>query len=180
MKVKFFEIEGPLLIDVDVFKDERGFFLESFNKEKFSEIAGIKYEFVQDNHSASTKNVLRGLHYQVAPNEQGKLVRCIVGKVYDVAVDIRENSPTFGKYIGVYLSEESKSQFWIPPGFAHGFLVMSDRAEFAYKTTGYYSKVDERGIKWDDPSLDIKWPLIDAPILSEKDKSQPLLKDIGW
>ncbi|WP_052285264.1 dTDP-4-dehydrorhamnose 3,5-epimerase [Kluyvera genomosp. 1] len=180
MKVTSFDIAGPLLIEVDVFKDDRGFFLESFNKKKFFEITKMNYDFVQDNHSASSKNVLRGLHYQVSPNEQGKLVRCLVGEVYDVAVDIRRGSPTFGKYIGVVLSDKNMNQFWIPPGFAHGFLVLSDKAEFAYKTTNYYSKVDERSIRWDDPSINIKWPITEEPILSVKDKTSPFLDDLPY
>ena len=133
--------------------------------------------FVQDNHSKSSKGVLRGLHYQLPPHAQGKLVRCVAGEVFDVAVDIRKSSPTFGKWVGVHLSGENKRQLWIPEGFAHGFVTLSDTAEFLYKTTNYYAPSSDRGIRWDDPDIGIKWPIEQSPILSEKDKLQPLLKN---
>ncbi|HFP1486199.1 TPA: dTDP-4-dehydrorhamnose 3,5-epimerase, partial [Escherichia coli] len=152
-----------------VFGDERGFFMESFNQKVFEEAVGRKVEFVQDNHSKSSKGVLRGLHYQLEPYAQGKLVRCVVGEVFDVAVDIRKSSPTFGKWVGVNLSAENKRQLWIPEGFAHGFLVLSEIAEFVYKTTNYYHPESEGCIKWDDSFLMIDWP--NKPIaISEKDK----------
>ncbi|HGB4970986.1 TPA: dTDP-4-dehydrorhamnose 3,5-epimerase, partial [Salmonella enterica subsp. enterica serovar Aberdeen] len=139
--------------------DERGFFMESFNQKVFEEAVGRKIEFVQDNHSKSTKGVLRGLHYQVEPYAQGKLVRCIAGEVFDVAVDIRKDSETFGKWVGVNISSENKRQLWIPEGFAHGFLVLSDSADFLYKTSNYYSPIHERGIVWNDPTININWPI---------------------
>ncbi|ECP4318323.1 dTDP-4-dehydrorhamnose 3,5-epimerase, partial [Salmonella enterica] len=148
---------------------ERGFFMESFNQKVFEEAVGRKIEFVQDNHSKSTKGVLRGLHYQVEPYAQGKLVRCIAGEVFDVAVDIRKDSETFGKWVGVNISSENKRQLWIPEGFAHGFLVLSDSADFLYKTSNYYSPIHERGIVWNDPTININWPINIDKILSEKD-----------
>ena len=165
------EIPDVLIFEPKVFGDERGFFFESFNQKIFEEAVGRKVEFVQDNHSKSTKGVLRGLHYQLEPYAQGKLVRCVVGEVYDVAVDIRKSSPTFGKWVGVNLSAENKRQLWIPEGFAHGFLVLSEVAEFVYKTNNFYSPECERTIKWDDNDLNIKWPLqlIDNVIVSDKD-----------
>ncbi|EBA8875213.1 dTDP-4-dehydrorhamnose 3,5-epimerase, partial [Salmonella enterica] len=163
------EIPGVLIFEPKVFSDERGFFMESFNQKVFEEAVGRKIEFVQDNHSKSTKGVLRGLHYQVEPYAQGKLVRCIAGEVFDVAVDIRKDSETFGKWVGVNISSENKRQLWIPEGFAHGFLVLSEEAEFVYKTSNYYSGEHERGIIWNDPDIDITWG-IDSPILSLKDK----------
>ncbi|MCL9647637.1 dTDP-4-dehydrorhamnose 3,5-epimerase [Pantoea eucrina] len=167
------EIEDVLILEPKVFGDERGFFMESFNQKKFNEIVGREINFVQDNHSKSAKGVLRGLHYQTEPFAQGKLVRCVAGEVFDVAVDIRQSSPTFGKWVGVNLSAENKRQLWIPEGFAHGFLVLSEMAEFVYKTTDYYNPVSDRGIAWDDANLCINWPLTSAPLLSEKDKKQP-------
>ncbi|EEW0466670.1 TPA: dTDP-4-dehydrorhamnose 3,5-epimerase, partial [Escherichia coli] len=158
-----------LIFEPKVFGDERGFFMESFNQKVFEEAVGRKVEFVQDNHSKSSKGVLRGLHYQLEPYAQGKLVRCVVGEVFDVAVDIRKSSPTFGKWVGVNLSAENKRQLWIPEGFAHGFLVLSEIAEFVYKTTNYYHPESEGCIKWDDSFLMIDWP--NKPIaISEKDK----------
>ncbi|EIJ8570607.1 dTDP-4-dehydrorhamnose 3,5-epimerase, partial [Salmonella enterica] len=133
--------------------------MESFNQKVFEEAVGRKIEFVQDNHSKSTKGVLRGLHYQVEPYAQGKLVRCIAGEVFDVAVDIRKDSETFGKWVGVNISSENKRQLWIPEGFAHGFLVLSDSADFLYKTSNYYSPIHERGIVWNDPTININWPI---------------------
>ncbi|RZM88879.1 MULTISPECIES: dTDP-4-dehydrorhamnose 3,5-epimerase [unclassified Escherichia] len=163
------EIPDVLIFEPKVFGDERGFFFESFNQKIFEEAVGRKIEFVQDNHSKSSKGVLRGLHYQLEPYAQGKLVRCVVGEVFDVAVDIRKSSPTFGKWVGVNLSAENKRQLWIPEGFAHGFLVLSEIAEFVYKTTNYYHPESEGCIKWDDSFLMIDWP--NKPIsISEKDK----------
>ena len=162
-------IPEVLIIEPKVFGDERGFFFESFNEQKFKSLTGTDYIFVQDNHSRSIKNVLRGLHYQIN-QPQGKLVRVITGEVYDVAVDLRKSSPTFGKWVGEYLSENNKRQFWVPPGFAHGFLVISDYAEFLYKTTDYYAPEHERCIVWNDPHLNIVWPVDELPILSDKDK----------
>jgi dTDP-4-dehydrorhamnose 3,5-epimerase len=162
------EIPDVLIIEPDVFGDERGFFFESFNQRVWEEKTGVKACFVQDNHSRSGKNVLRGLHYQIR-QPQGKLVRVILGQVFDVAVDIRTGSPTFGKWVGEYLSAENKRQLWIPEGFAHGFLVISDVAEFLYKTTDYWAPEHERTIIWDDSDLDIKWPLQGEPILARKD-----------
>ncbi|EKO5017853.1 dTDP-4-dehydrorhamnose 3,5-epimerase, partial [Escherichia coli] len=152
------EIPDVLIFEPKVFGDERGFFMESFNQRQFEEIVGRKISFVQDNHSKSKKGVLRGLHYQLPPFAQGKLVRCINGEVYDVAVDLRPESINYGKWVGIILSAENKKQLWIPEGFAHGFLVISEFAEFAYKTTNYYSKESERGIRWNDPTINIQWP----------------------
>ncbi|HCH9283132.1 TPA: dTDP-4-dehydrorhamnose 3,5-epimerase [Salmonella enterica] len=167
------EIPEVLIFEPKVFSDERGFFMESFNQKVFEEAVGRKIEFVQDNHSKSTKGVLRGLHYQVEPYAQGKLVRCIAGEVFDVAVDIRKDSETFGKWVGVNISSENKRQLWIPEGFAHGFLVLSDSADFLYKTSNYYSPIHERGIVWNDPTININWPINIDKILSEKDTILP-------
>ncbi|MBY7189962.1 dTDP-4-dehydrorhamnose 3,5-epimerase [Escherichia ruysiae] len=167
------EIPDVLIFEPKVFGDERGFFFESFNQKVFEEAVGRKVEFVQDNHSKSSKGVLRGLHYQLEPYAQGKLVRCVVGEVFDVAVDIRKSSPTFGKWVGVNLSAENKRQLWIPEGFAHGFLVLSETAEFVYKTTNYYHPESDRGIIWDDPELQINWPVDGELNLSTKDMKQP-------
>ncbi|EAZ9462132.1 dTDP-4-dehydrorhamnose 3,5-epimerase, partial [Salmonella enterica] len=167
------EIPDVLIFEPKVFSDERGFFMESFNQKVFEEAVGRKIEFVQDNHSKSTKGVLRGLHYQVQPYAQGKLVRCIAGEVFDVAVDIRKDSETFGKWVGVNISSENKRQLWIPEGFAHGFLVLSDSADFLYKTSNYYSPIHERGIVWNDPTININWPINIDKILSEKDTILP-------
>ena len=164
------EIPDVLIFEPKVFGDERGFFFESFNQKVFEETVGRKVEFVQDNHSKSCKGVLRGLHYQLEPYAQGKLVRCVVGEVFDVAVDIRKSSPTFGKWVGVNLSAKNKRQLWIPEGFAHGFLVLSETAEFLYKTTNYYHPESDRGIIWNDPDINIIWPNIAEPLLSNKDK----------
>jgi dTDP-4-dehydrorhamnose 3,5-epimerase len=165
-----------LIIEPKVFGDERGFFYESFNARTFAEQTGITAQFVQDNHSKSVKGVLRGLHYQIQ-QAQGKLVRVVAGEVFDVAVDIRKHSPTFGKWVGVLLSAENKRQMWIPQGFAHGFLVTSESAEFLYKTTDYYAPEFERSIIWNDPAIGIQWPIANEPTLSNKDKVAPLLKD---
>lgn len=152
-----------------VFNDDRGFFYESFNQKFFNKEINTNIEFVQDNHSKSSYGTLRGLHYQLPPFDQGKLVRVVSGEVYDVAVDIRKNSPTFGKYYAVFLSGENKKQFWIPSGFAHGFLTLSDEAEFLYKTTNFYSPSHERCIKWDDKDISVDWPKTDEINLSQKD-----------
>lgn len=165
-----------LILEPKVFGDERGFFFESFNQKTLAELAGIAMPFVQDNHSRSARNVLRGLHYQIQ-QPQGKLVRVTAGEVYDVAVDIRKSSTTFGKWVGVRLTAENKRMMWVPPGFAHGFLVLSDYAEFLYKTTDYYAPEFERCIAWNDPDLAIDWPLDAEPQLSAKDKAGIALKD---
>ncbi|WP_047453649.1 dTDP-4-dehydrorhamnose 3,5-epimerase [Rhizobium rhizogenes] len=165
------------IIESTVFADDRGFFLESFNQAKFETAIGRSVAFVQDNHSRSGKGVLRGLHYQLPPHAQAKLVRVVAGEVYDVAVDIRRSSPTFGQWVGVFLSEENKRQLWIPEGFAHGFLTLSDRVEFLYKTTNYYAPESDRGIRWDDPKIAIDWKTVGALTLSTKDQRQPLLMD---
>ena len=163
------EIPEVLILEPKVFGDERGFFYESFNARRFAEATGWDVDFVQDNHSRSVKGVLRGLHYQIQ-QPQGKLVRVAVGEVWDVAVDIRKGSPTFGKWVGVSLSATNHRQLWVPAGFAHGFVVVSDVAEFLYKTTDYYAPEHERCIRWNDPTLAIPWPLEDEPSLSAKDK----------
>lgn len=162
-------LPGVLALEPKVFGDARGFFFESYNKRVLAEAAGIDAEFVQDNHSLSARNVLRGLHYQIR-QPQGKLVRVVAGEVFDVAVDIRKDSPTFGKWAGVHLSADNKRMMWVPPGFAHGFLVLSESAEFLYKTTDYYAPEYERCIRWDDPDIGIVWPLAGAPLLSDKDR----------
>ena len=164
-----------LIIEPKVFGDERGFFYESYNERLFNECTGLNIHFVQDNHSRSAKHVLRGLHYQIQ-QPQGKLVRVILGSVYDVAVDIRRSSPTFGKWTANMLSAENKHTLWIPAGFAHGFLVISDYAEFLYKTTNYWSPSFERCILWNDSELDISWPLQGQPALSDKDRNGSLFK----
>jgi dTDP-4-dehydrorhamnose 3,5-epimerase len=169
MKVTPLAIADVLLIEPKVFGDARGFFYESFNQQAFNAATGLDLGFVQDNHSKSARNVLRGLHYQLPPKAQGKLVRVIAGEVFDVAVDIRKASPTFGQWVGESLSAENKRQMWIPPGLAHGFLVLSETAEFLYKTTDYWAPELERGILWNDSDLAIAWPLIGEPLLSPKD-----------
>ena len=176
MKVTPLAIADVLLIEPKVFGDDRGFFYESFNQQRFNEATGLGYDFVQDNHSKSAKGVLRGLHYQLPPKAQGKLVRVVAGEVFDVAVDIRKDSPTFGKWVGAILSGDNKRQLWIPPGLAHGFLVLSESAEFLYKTTDYYAPELERGIIWNDPDLAIEWPIDGVPTLAFKDASAPLLE----
>ena len=177
MKVEKTKLDGVLIIKPEIFEDDRGFFLESFNKDRYKE-AGISLDFVQDNHSRSSKGVLRGLHYQKT-KPQGKLVRVVKGEVFDVAVDIRENSPTFGQWEAVTLTEQNKIQFWVPPGFAHGFLVLSDTADFEYKCTDYYDPYDEGSLSWEDPYLGIKWPLVNGslPKLSDKDAAGLSFKD---
>jgi len=168
MKIISTDIPDVLILEPKVFGDDRGFFFESFNQKQWEETTGVKTNFVQDNHSRSVKGVLRGLHYQIK-QAQGKLVRCVFGEVFDVAVDIRKSSPTFGKWVGVVLSAENKRQFWVPEGFAHGFLVLSDVAEFLYKTTDYYAPEHERCIIWNDPDIGIEWPFDGEPRLSGKD-----------
>lgn len=170
-------IPDLLIIEPKVFGDDRGFFFESFNAKRFAEATGVESIFVQDNHSKSARHVLRGLHYQIK-QAQGKLVRAVMGEVFDVAVDIRKNSPTFGQSFGLVLSAENKRMLWIPPGFAHGFVVLSETAEFLYKTTDYWAPEYERSILWNDPDLAIDWRLAGAePILSAKDQAGTLLKD---
>jgi dTDP-4-dehydrorhamnose 3,5-epimerase len=169
MKVIRSAIPDVLILEPKVYGDERGFFFESYNEKVLAEVAGVTAHFVQDNHSRSAKNVLRGLHYQIK-QPQGKLVRVIAGEVFDVAVDLRKNSPTFGKWAGFNLSAENKRMAWIPPGFAHGFLVLSDAAEFLYKTTDYWVPEYERCIAWNDPDLGIQWPLSGEVQLSGKDR----------
>lgn len=173
------EIPDVLIIEPKVFGDDRGFFYESYNQLVLEESIGCKLSFVQDNHSKSKQGVLRGLHYQAEPYAQAKLVRCIVGEVFDVAVDIRLDSPTFGRWVGINLSAENKRQLWIPEGFAHGFLVLSEMAEFLYKTTNYYAPAAERGIAWNDRTLNIEWPMAsDKLILSLKDMQAGSFADI--
>lgn len=177
MKVIPTALPEVLILEPQVFGDERGFFYESFNARRFSELAGVQRDFVQDNHSRSQRGVLRGLHYQLQ-QAQGKLVRVSAGEVYDVAVDVRRSSPTFGRWVGAHLSAENKRQMWVPEGFAHGFLVLSEFAEFLYKTTDYYAPAHERCIRWDDPALAIGWPLDGlAPQLSAKDQQGLSLAD---
>jgi len=170
MKVTPTKLAGVLIIEPRVFGDERGFFFESFNQRAFDEAVGAHVDFVQDNHSKSSRNVLRGLHYQLPPKAQGKLVRVVQGEVFDVAVDLRKDSPTFGQWVGEILSAENKKQLWIPAGFAHGFLTLSDTAEFLYKTTDYYSPEHERCIRWDDADVGVEWPKSGSPVLSAKDE----------
>lgn len=170
------EIPDVIIFEPKVFGDERGFFLESFNQKLFEEATGLKRDFVQDNHSKSSKGVLRGLHYQLPPMAQGKLVRVVQGEVFDVAVDIRKSSPTFGKWVGVHLSADNKRQLWIPEGFAHGFLTLSETAEFLYKTTNYYSPKDEGAVIWNDSDLAISWPEAGDILVSTKDQIAPTFK----
>lgn len=179
MKVTPTAIAGVLILEPRVFGDERGFFMESFNQKKFVAATGIEPAFVQDNHSRSAKGVLRGLHFQVPPHAQGKLVRVTQGAVFDVAVDIRRASPSFGRWVGVELSGTNHRQLWIPPGLAHGFLVLSDSADFLYKTTDYYEPKAERSLRWDDPALAIEWPDVGMPpVLSGKDAAAAGLADL--
>ena len=176
MAYKRTEIPEVILFEPRLFGDDRGYFFESFNERVFLEAVGKKYEFVQDNHSRSGRGVLRGLHYQLPPNAQGKLVRVVAGEVFDVAVDIRKGSPTFGRWVGEILSESNKRQLWIPPGFAHGFVTLSDSAEFLYKTTDFYAPNAERCIQWNDLDIGIRWPYDGTPVLSMKDAKGPSLK----
>jgi dTDP-4-dehydrorhamnose 3,5-epimerase len=171
MQATRLSVPEVILFTPKVFGDERGFFIESFNQQVFEEATGLKRAFVQDNHSKSQKNVLRGLHYQLPPKAQGKLVRVVQGEVFDIAVDIRKSSPTFGQWVGALLSAENKQQLWIPEGFAHGFVTLSDTAEFLYKTTDYYAPQYERCIAWNDKKLNIDWHIEDrTPLLSAKDQ----------
>lgn len=177
MQVTDTKIDGVKIIQPKVFGDARGFFLETFEKKRYQKILDIDLDFVQDNHSRSSRGVLRGLHFQKM-NPQGKLVRVVSGEVFDVVVDIRPDSPTYGVWEGVNLSEENKIQFWIPPGLAHGFVVLSDTADFEYKCTDYYNPAHEGCLLWNDPDVGVEWPITN-PLLSEKDKLGKLLKDIG-
>lgn len=177
MQVKDTRIEGVKIVQPKVFGDARGFFLETFEKRRYQEMLNIDLDFVQDNHSRSSKGVLRGLHFQRS-NPQGKLVRVVRGEVFDVAVDIRPDSPTYGAWEGVILSEENKTQFWIPPGLAHGFVVLSDVADFEYKCTDYYNPANEGCLLWNDPDIGIEWP-ITHPLLSEKDKLGKRFKELA-
>ena len=178
MNVEHTAIAGVLILQPKVFGDDRGFFMESFNQQRFDDAAGGNIAFVQDNHSRSSKGVLRGLHYQLAPHAQGKLVRVTRGSVFDVAVDLRRSSPTFGQWVGVELSGENHRQLWLPPGMAHGFVVTSESADFLYKTTDYYAPGAEGCIRWDDPELAIAWPDIGvAPVVSAKDAQGALFRD---
>ena len=181
MKAIPLKIPEVILFEPKVFGDERGIFFESFNQKAFEEATGLKISFVQDNHSKSQKGVLRGLHYQLPPMAQGKLVRVVQGEVFDVAVDIRKSSPTFGKWVGALISAENKHQLWIPEGFAHGFITLSESAEFLYKTTNYYSPEHEGSIIWNDSHLAIDWPDINiAPSLSKKDIEAPVFADAEY
>ena len=172
MKVIPTTIADGLILEPSVFGDSRGFFLESFNRKAFGAITGLDVDFVQDNHSRSARGILRGLHYQIR-RPQGKLVRVVRGAVFDVSVDLRRSSPTFGQWVGVELTEDSHRQLWVPPGFAHGFYVLSDHADFLYKTTDYYFPEHERSLSWNDPAIAISWPLEQGtePVVSEKDKN---------
>jgi dTDP-4-dehydrorhamnose 3,5-epimerase len=176
-------MEGPLLITPQVFGDDRGFFYESWNQRRFDEAVGASACFVQDNHSRSSRGVLRGLHYQLPPHPQGKLVRCVAGEIFDVAVDLRRRSPTYGQWVGTMLSGENHQQLWLPAGFSHGFLTLSEQADVLYKTTDVWSRDCERAIRWDDPALAIAWPLEALagaePQLSEKDAAAPLLAELS-
>ncbi len=181
MKATRLAIPDVVLIEPKVFGDARGFFFESFNQKAFNEATGTHHAFVQDNHSRSSRGVLRGLHYQIQ-QAQGKLVRVVRGAVFDVAVDIRRSSPTFGQWVGAQLSEDNQHQLWVPPGFAHGFVVLSESADFLYKTTDYYAPQHERSIAWNDPSIGISWPALaqgQQPLLSAKDSAAPLLASLG-
>lgn len=175
MKVVPSRIADVLILEPKVFGDARGFFMESFNAKAFREATGLNVTFVQDNHSRSAKNVLRGLHYQIR-QPQGKLVQVVRGAVFDVAVDIRKSSPTFGQWVGAELSDTNHRQMWVPPGMAHGFLVLSDSADFLYKTTDYYAPEFERCIRWNDPDIGIQWPIREAPLLSGRDQAGPHLR----
>jgi dTDP-4-dehydrorhamnose 3,5-epimerase len=180
MKATPLAITDVLLLEPKIFEDDRGFFFESYNQKTFQDITGLSINFVQDNHSKSTKGVLRGLHYQLPPMAQGKLVRVTQGEIFDVAVDLRKNSPTFGQSVSAILSAENKHQLWIPEGFAHGFLTLSQTAEVLYKTTAYYSKEHERSILWNDETLAISWPHITSILLSDKDSSAPEFNKSGY
>lgn len=176
MKVTPLDLPEILLLEPKVFGDSRGFFFESWNEGVFAQ-SGIDARFVQDNHSRSEKGVLRGMHYQMPPRAQGKLVRVVVGEVFDVVVDVRRSSPRFGRWVGRTLSAENKRMLWVPAGFAHGFLTLSESAEFLYKTTDFYSPESERVIRWDDPAIGIHWPIGQPPLLAARDASGPILAD---
>lgn len=178
MKITATSLPDVLIIEPRVFGDARGFFTESWSEKVFNEAVGQPVRFVQDNHSRSSRGVLRGLHYQLPPHAQGKLVRCVSGAVFDVAVDLRRSSPNFGRWAGVELSADNHRQLWVPPGFAHGFLVLSETADFLYKTTDTYAPQAEGSVRWDDPAIGIQWPELGlAPLLAEKDLKAPLLMD---
>jgi len=176
MRVVATDIPDVLIIEPKVFGDERGFFYESFNAAAFEAATGLKRSFVQDNHSKSQRGVLRGLHYQIQ-QPQGKLVRVVAGEVFDVAVDLRKSSPTFGRWVGTHLSAQNQRQLWIPEGFAHGFVVLSESAEFLYKTTDYYAPAHERSLLWNDPQIGIDWPFEEPPQLSQKDIDGKVLSE---
>lgn len=173
LRVEETALRGVLILQPHAFKDERGFFMESFNQQRFEEAVGREVAFVQDNHSRSTRGVLRGLHYQLPPRAQGKLVRVVAGEIFDVAVDMRRSSENFGRWIGIVLSAEKCNQLWIPAGFAHGFLTLSDSADVLYKATDYYDSASERSVAWNDPDLGISWNLTGEPVLSGKDATAP-------
>lgn len=179
MKVVSTRLPEVLILEPRVFGDERGFFMESYNRRRFAELTGADADFVQDNHSRSARGVLRGLHFQLPPHAQGKLVRVTSGRVFDVAVDVRRSSPRFGQWVGVELSAENHRQLWIPPGFAHGFLVLSEVADFLYKASAYYAPEQERAVRWDDTQVGIEWPLPAGvtPLISPKDAAAPRLRD---
>lgn len=166
-----------ILIEPRVIRDDRGFFFEAWNQQAFFQATGQALDFRQDNHSRSVKGVLRGLHYQVPPHPQGKLIRVVMGSIWDAAVDIRRSSTTFGRWAGVELTAENHRLLWIPPGFAHGFITLSDSADVLYKTTDYYSAVHDRSIRWDDPDIAVEWPIGSVPMLSDKDRNAPYLRD---
>jgi len=178
MKITPTALPEVLILEPRVFGDARGFFTESWSEKVFNQAVGADFHFVQDNHSRSARGVLRGLHFQLPPHAQGKLVRCVAGAVFDVAVDIRRSSPNFGRWVGVELSADNHRQLWVPPGFAHGFLVLSDSADFLYKTTDTYAPQAEGAVRWDDPAIGIIWPNVGAPpLLAEKDLKAPLLAE---
>jgi dTDP-4-dehydrorhamnose 3,5-epimerase len=177
MKVTPTALPEVLLLEPAVFGDERGFFMESYNARRFREATGVDATFVQDNHSRSVRGVLRGIHYQVV-HPQGKLVRVAAGRVFDVAVDLRRSSPRFGRWVGVELSDCDNRQLWVPPGFGHAFLVLSDSADFLYKTTEYWYREHDRSLRWNDPALGIEWPLHEAPLLAAKDAEAPLFAEV--
>lgn len=179
MKLIQTDIPDVVILEPQVYSDDRGFFMETWSQREFERL-GIKHEFVQDNHSCSNKGVLRGLHFQTAPYSQGKLVRVVKGAVYDVAVDLRNRSKTYGEYVSVKLSAENKKMLWIPEGFAHGFLALEDETHFLYKTTNFYNKESEKALRWDDADLNIDWPEMDAYLISEKDKKALAFSDINF
>ena len=176
MKATRTDLGGLIVIETRAFPDDRGFFTESWNASAFAEATGVDVTFVQDNHSRSSKGVLRGLHYQL-PEPQAKLVRCTAGSIWDVAVDIRQSSPTFGQWFGLELSGDDHRQLWVPAGFAHGFVVLSDVADVLYKVTEYFSPEHDRGLRWNDPAIGIAWPISEEPLLSDKDASAPILDE---